>query len=78
MNPKLKNMLVAEPLTLPLSLREREQLSAVVFITDDWRRHSDSNFLNSLRTILPLPRGEGRGEGEGRIRTKRPQSHPAF
>jgi len=46
------------PLTLTLSLREREQASSTC---DNSNRvgHTDR-----LATILPLPEGEGRGEGE--------------
>ena len=47
------------PLTLTLSLREREQHTPVCG-TSDYAGNGDR-----LTTILPLPKGEGRGEGKG-------------
>jgi hypothetical protein len=47
------------PLTLALSLREREWLSTV------WDYSLNAGHLRALPMALPLPEGEGRGEGEG-------------
>jgi hypothetical protein len=60
------------PLTLTLSLGEREQpaaapwISAVLVANSVKRRsmNSDANLVVSRRMTLPLPKGEGRGEGE--------------
>jgi len=54
----------AFPLTLTLSLREREQqlpasLTSIIRLANPALR-----FAKRLDTILPLPGGEGRGEGE--------------
>ena len=49
------------PLTLTLSLGEREQLSST------WEYSLDSEHFPALPTVLPLPKGEGWGEGEGRF-----------
>ena len=47
------------PLTLTLSLGEREQLSTA-------RKYSlNSEHFPALPMVLPLPKGEGWGEGEG-------------
>jgi hypothetical protein len=62
------------PLTLTLSLREREQflmLSALARLC--WplprcNRSKRSDSRPKRRTILPLPKGEGRGEGKGPAR----------
>ena len=52
------------PLTLTLSLREREQQSnALVFLKRN-RQQRCVNLAYELNSILPLPGGEGRGEGE--------------
>jgi hypothetical protein len=67
------------PLTLTLSLGEREQQSAFagdstprraltafwLFAGERCGQPKRMDFLENRRTILPLPKGEGRGEGEG-------------
>jgi hypothetical protein len=49
------------PLTLTLSLGERERLSTA------WDYSLDGEYFPALPMVLPLPKGEGRGEGEGRF-----------
>jgi hypothetical protein len=49
------------PLTLALSLGERERLSTA------WEYSLNGEHLPALPIALPLPKGEGWGEGEGRI-----------
>jgi hypothetical protein len=51
------------PLTLTLSLGEREQPLAAFLQLDCFEAESDRGFTETLETILPLPTGEGRGEG---------------
>ena len=52
------------PLTLTLSLREREPQASDGFLADgDWA-DSGTDVIERRWTILPLPKGEGRGEGE--------------
>jgi len=52
------------PLTLTLSLREREQLASNACLADGRWANSDTGVIDKRWTILPLPKGEGRGEGE--------------
>src|SRR5437867_4121743 len=52
------------PLTLTLSLREREQHGSDWCLADGRWANSGTGVIERRRTILPLPRGEGRGEGE--------------
>jgi hypothetical protein len=52
------------PLTLTLSLREREQQASGWCVTNGCWANSGTGVIERLWTILPLPRGEGRGEGE--------------
>ena len=52
------------PLTLTLSLREREQQDADLFLADGRWANSGTGVIERRWTILPLPKGEGRGEGE--------------
>jgi hypothetical protein len=59
---------VAFPLTLTLSLREREQQRALRGLTNGLR------FADRLAEILPFPKGEGRGEGEERCHNSRTPS----
>jgi hypothetical protein len=49
------------PLTLTLSLRERERLSTA------WEYSLNSEHFPALPKALPLPKGEGWGEGEDRL-----------
>jgi len=74
---------VSFPLTLALSLREREQACCVVLGSDvtptgtvhsatqrrDTRTTQRVRFATKRLTILPLPKGEGRGEGEATLET---------
>src|SRR6058998_1273749 len=52
------------PLTLTLSLREREQQTSDGCLADGGWANSGTGVIQRRWTILPLPRGEGRGEGE--------------
>ena len=52
------------PLTLTLSLREREVQAPGWCLADGRWANSAMGVIERQRTILPLPRGEGRGEGE--------------
>src|SRR6185503_14988801 len=63
--PKHREETALFPLTLALSLGEREQLSSRC------ERSSGSGFICSRPMVLPLPEGEGRGEGGDDTRTKR-------
>ena len=56
------NMSALFPLTLALSLGERERPT---LRCDESKR---SGLAKAQQTILPLPKGEGRGEGEGDYR----------
>src|SRR5229473_6117965 len=74
---------VSFPLTLALSLREREQACCVVLGSDvtptgtvhfaiqrrDTQTTQRVRFSTKRLTILPLPKGEGRGEGEATLET---------
>ena len=52
------------PLTLTLSLREREQWASDWWLVDIGWANSGADVIERRRTVLPLPKGEGRGEGE--------------
>jgi len=52
------------PLTLTLSLREREPQASDGCLADGRWANSGTGVIEKRWTILPLPRGEGRGEGE--------------
>src|SRR3989442_1242092 len=52
------------PLTLTLSLREREQQVSDWCLAEGRWANSGSGVIERQWTVLPLPRGEGRGEGE--------------
>ena len=52
------------PLTLTLSLKEREQQASDWRLADGRWADSRTGVIERRWTILPLPRGEGRGEGE--------------
>ena len=60
------------PLTLTLSLREREQRACVWCLADGRWADSCPGVIEKRWTILPLPRGEGRGEGDPSV------VHPTF
>ena len=52
------------PLTLTLSLREREQRAFDVCSAKNCSPNSAPVVIERRGTVLPLPKGEGRGEGE--------------
>ncbi len=52
------------PLTLTLSLREREQQASDWCLANGRCAKHTTDAIARRWTILPLPRGEGRGEGE--------------
>jgi hypothetical protein len=54
------------PLTLTLSLREREQQASDGSLAYGRWGNSGTSVVSKWWTILPLPDGEGRGEGEPR------------
>ena len=58
------------PLTLTLSLREREQRASDGCLAKNCSPNSGTVVIERRWTVLPLPRGEGRGEGEP------PVAHP--
>jgi hypothetical protein len=51
------------PLTLTLSLREREQRASAACSANNCWANSDTVVIEKRWTVLPLPKGEGRGEG---------------
>jgi hypothetical protein len=55
---------VTFPLTLALSLREREQRHVVFDFSNAPLANPAARILVRRNAILPLPKGEGRGEGE--------------
>src|SRR5947209_8227368 len=55
------------PLTLTLSLREREQQASDWCLADDRWANSGTGVIERRWTILPLPAGEGRGEGDASV-----------
>src|SRR6266498_3544383 len=55
------------PLTLTLSLREREQQASVWGLADGRWVNSGTGACGKRWTILPLPTGEGWGEGEPNV-----------
>src|SRR3989442_15991115 len=52
------------PLTLALSLRERERQASDWCLADCRWANSGAGVIERRWTVFPLPRGEGRGEGE--------------
>ena len=60
------------PLTLTLSLREREQHASDWYLANGRWANSGTGLIEKRRTIHPLPKGEGRGEGEPSV------AHPAI
>jgi len=52
------------PLTLTLSLREREQQASDWCLANRRWANSSTSVIERRWTILPLPKGEGRGEGQ--------------
>jgi hypothetical protein len=64
---KYSNVVFADdafPLTLTLSLGEREQPTPLFRFSEACAAKSVAGFIECLATILPLLAGEGRGKGE--------------
>jgi len=57
------------PLTLTLSLREREQEESAWYLARTCLANSGRGVIARWWSILPLPEGEGRGEGEAAVAT---------
>jgi hypothetical protein len=55
------------PLTLTLSLREREQRALYGCLANNRWASSGTVVIEKRRTVLPLPKGEGWGEGEPNV-----------
>src|SRR5580765_496114 len=55
------------PLTLTLSLREREQRASDSCLANSCWPNSDTGVTERRWTILPLPWGEGRGECKANV-----------
>jgi hypothetical protein len=55
------------PLTLTLSLGEREQQLPGACLAHIGLANSVAGMAERRRSILPLPRGEGRGEGNENV-----------
>ena len=64
---RLCEFATAFPLTLSLSLREREQRASDRCLADTRLANSGTGVSERRWNILPLPKGEGRGEGEPRV-----------
>jgi hypothetical protein len=60
MSYTLRARLRISPLTLTLSLREREEQAADWCLANDRWSNSGMSVIERRRTILPLPKGEGR------------------
>ena len=60
----LKKLDATFPLTLTLSLGEREQPLDIFLKPNRNRAEISPRFAKARRAVLPLPRGEGRGEGK--------------
>jgi hypothetical protein len=61
------------PLTLTLSLKEREQQASERCLADNCWANTGGVVIERRWTILPLPKGEGRGEGEPSVANRSSQ-----
>ena len=64
------------PLTLTLSLREKEQQASDWWLAEGCWANSGPGVIEKHWTILPLPNGEGGGEGEPSV--SNPAVHPVI
>ena len=73
---RLSGLDIAFPLTLALSLGEREPAASRSDLPTARPASPVAGLSLRRQTILPLPQGEGRGEGEGRAYLTQPAVIP--